>query len=52
MIGVKIKSIEYSLPKKAEHLKKLKKDNPHWDVKKIFSATGIKKRYISRTNGF
>ncbi|MDB2354561.1 ketoacyl-ACP synthase III [Candidatus Pelagibacter bacterium] len=47
MIGVKIESIEYSLPKKVEHLKKLKKDNPQWDVKKIFSATGIKKRYIS-----
>ena len=47
MIGVKIESIEYSLPKKVEYLKKLKKDNPQWDVKKIFSATGIKKRYIS-----
>ena len=28
MIGVKIKSIEYSLPKKVEYLADLKKDNP------------------------
>ena len=47
MIGVKIKSIEYSLPKKIEYLKDLKKDNPDWDIKKIYSATGIKKRYVS-----
>ncbi len=47
MIGVKIKSIEYSLPKKVEYLADLKKDNPDWDVKKIYSATGIKKRYVS-----
>ena len=47
MIGVKIKSIEYSLPKKIEYLSDLKKDNPNWDVKKIYSATGIKRRYVS-----
>ena len=49
MIGVKIKSIEYSLPKKIEYLKDLKKDNPDWDIKKIYSATGIKKRYVSNS---
>ncbi len=47
MTGVKINSIEYSFPKKVENLNDLKKNNPKWDVKKIFSATGIKKRYIS-----
>ena len=47
MIGVKIEAIEYYLPKKVENLKQLKKNNPKWDIKKIFSATGINKRYIS-----
>ena len=47
MIGVKIKAIEYYLPKQVENLKQLKKNNPKWDIKKIFSTTGINKRYIS-----
>ena len=47
MTGVKINSIEYSFPKKTENLNELQKNNPKWNVKKIFSATGIKKRYIS-----
>ena len=47
MIGAKIKSIEFSLPKKKENLKELLKDNPLWDIKKIFKTTGIKNRYKS-----
>ena len=42
---VKISAIEYSLPSKVETEKHLSKDNPKWNVNKIISATGIKKRY-------
>ena len=42
MIGVKIKSIEYSLPKKVEYLADLK-DNPDWDVKKFTLLLVLKK---------
>ena len=44
----KIKSIEYYLPKYTETLKTLKKDNPEWDVKKIYKATGVNKRFIAK----
>lgn len=47
MIGVAIKAIEFSLPKKKENFRELLKDNPLWDINKIFKATGIKNRYIS-----
>lgn len=47
MINVKIKSIEYALPKKRENIKSLHKDNPNWKVDKILRATGIDNRYVS-----
>lgn len=47
MIGVAIKAIEFSLPKKKENFKELLKDNPLWDTDKIFKATGINSRYVS-----
>ena len=47
MIGVAIKAIEFSLPKKKENFRELLNDNPLWDINKIFKATGIKNRYIS-----
>tara|TARA_A100001035_G_scaffold210789_1_gene170659 strand:+ start:452 stop:1411 length:960 start_codon:yes stop_codon:yes gene_type:complete len=43
----KIEHIEYYLPKKYENLKDLKKENPSWDIKKIYKATGINKRYVA-----
>lgn len=43
-----IKSIEYYLPKNIETLKTLKKDNPNWDIDKIYKATGINKRFIAK----
>ena len=36
--------------KKKENLQNLLKDNPKWDIKKIYSKTGIKNRYISEKN--
>lgn len=49
-MNCKIKSIEYYLPKNIETLKTLKKDNPSWNIKKIFKATGINKRFIAKEN--
>jgi 3-oxoacyl-[acyl-carrier-protein] synthase-3 len=43
----KIQHIEYYLPKTYETLKDLKKQNPSWDIKKIYKTTGINKRYIA-----
>ena len=43
----KIEHIEYYLPKKYETLKDLKKDNPSWNIKKIYNTTGINKRFIA-----
>jgi 3-oxoacyl-[acyl-carrier-protein] synthase III len=47
MSGSKITGIEYYLPKKTENSKQLKKNNPKWDIDRIFEKTGINKRYIS-----
>jgi 3-oxoacyl-[acyl-carrier-protein] synthase-3 len=49
-MGVIIKSIEFTLPKNKENLQNLLKDNPKWDIKRIYSKTGIKNRYISKKN--
>ena len=46
-MGVIIKSIEFTLPKNKENLKDLLYKNPTWNIKKIYSATGINNRYIS-----
>ena len=43
----KIQHIEYYLPKKYETLKDLKKQNPSWDIEKIYKATGINKRHVA-----
>ena len=40
--------IEYYFPKNTETLKNLKRDNPSWNTKKIFKATGINKRFIAK----
>ena len=42
-----IQSIEYYLPKKFEDSNDLLSDNPNWDINKIISKTGIKKRWVS-----
>ena len=47
MIGSKITSIEYYLPKKKENNKTLKKFNPKMDINRIKEKTGIDNRYIS-----
>ena len=46
-MNVKIKSIEYSLPKKREKLKDLIKYNPNWNYDRILKASGINNRFIS-----
>lgn len=46
-MGVVIKSIEFTLGGKKENLENLLKENKDWDIKKIYSKTGIKNRYIS-----
>ena len=50
MSGSRILGIEYYLPKKIENNKHLKKNNPKWDIKRIFEKTGINNRYISSEN--
>ena len=48
MNSEKIQHIEYYLPKNLfETLKDLKKQNPSWDIEKIYKATGINKRHIA-----
>lgn len=49
-MGVKIKAIEFALPQKKENLKSLLVENPNWDIKKIYSKTGIRQRYVSNEN--
>jgi len=44
---VKISDINYQFGVNKESLDDLKKDNPDWDVEKIYSKTGIKYRYCS-----
>ena len=40
MIGSKISGIEYYLPKNKENNIQLKKNNPKWDIDRIFEKTG------------
>ena len=42
-----IAQIEYALPERLESLEDLHRDNPGWDLSKIFEKTGIRQRYIS-----
>jgi len=49
-MGIEILSIESSFPKKFETIKELSVNNKNWDVNKIYSSTGINKRYISGNN--
>ena len=41
-----IDKIEFIVPKTSQTNEDLVKENPEWDVKKIFSKTGISNRYI------
>lgn len=45
-MSVRIKSIEYSLPRNKESLRDLINHNPKWNYKRIYKASGIKSRYI------
>ena len=47
MSGSKIAGIEYYLPKKKENNSQLKRNNPKWDIDRIYEKTGINNRYIS-----
>ena len=49
-MSIEILSIKSSFPKKFETIKDLSKKNKAWDVDKIYSSTGINKRYISDDN--
>ena len=49
-MGIEILSIESSFPKKFETIKELSVNNKNWDTNKIYSSTGINKRYISGNN--
>ncbi len=50
MIGSKILSVEYYLPKKKENNKIFKKNNPKVNINRIKEKTGIDNRYISGEN--
>ncbi len=45
---VKIENIEYFLPNNLEDNKLLSSENPDWKMDKIYSKTGIDKRYIAK----
>tara|TARA_B100000965_G_scaffold384446_1_gene384674 strand:- start:1690 stop:2649 length:960 start_codon:yes stop_codon:yes gene_type:complete len=47
MIKAKIDEINYHLAEKKETLQNLKKNNPDWNVDKIYEKVGVKFRYIS-----
>src|SRR3989338_7912782 len=47
---VEIKAIEYYLPSKKENNTFLKKDNPNWSIEDIEKKTGIKVRYVTKSN--
>ncbi|MDC0044585.1 ketoacyl-ACP synthase III [Pelagibacteraceae bacterium] len=49
-MSLKIEEIEYCLPSNIEDLNQLQKDNPNWDIKKIYEKTGVKKRHIASIN--
>jgi 3-oxoacyl-[acyl-carrier-protein] synthase-3 len=44
---ISISKISYHIPNNCNSLKELKEDNPDWDVDRIYSKTGINKRYIA-----
>ena len=46
-MSLEIVSIKTTFPKNYETLEDLKKYNKDWDIKKIYSSTGINKRFIS-----
>lgn len=46
----KISAIDYYLPALVQEISELQKDNPNWDIAKIFDKTGISKRYIADAN--
>ena len=45
-----IKSIEYYLPKQVITNDDLNKDNPLWEMDKVFNKTGVKNRHIAMSN--
>lgn len=47
---VKISSISYHLPEKTEGLDDLQRDNPDWDMPKVFEKTGIRTRHIASSD--
>lgn len=47
VLKARIAGIEYALPRKIELLEDFRRDNPDWDLAKIFEKTGIRQRYIS-----
>lgn len=47
MIKAKIDEINYHLAAKKETLQNLKKNNPEWDIDKIYEKVGVEFRYIS-----
>ena len=49
-MGIEILSIKSSFPNKIETIKDLSKINKSWDIKKLYSSTGINKRYVSEDN--
>ena len=44
---IKISSISYYLPEAVEGLDVLGRDNPGWDIPKLFTKTGIRNRHIA-----
>ncbi len=45
--SAKIRQIEFSLPAQCESNQDLLRDNPSWDMAKIYSKTGIAQRYVT-----
>lgn len=44
---IKISAISYYLPEAVEGLDVLARDNPSWDIPKLFTKTGIRNRHIA-----
>lgn len=49
-MGTIIKSIEYYLPANVVTNDDLNTENPSWEMDKVFSKTGVKKRHIAEIN--
>lgn len=45
-----IAAIEYYLPENVETNEELGKENPDWDMKKIYAKSGVRARYIASVN--